>query len=300
MRPRAGHAIRLHAIYVVLDDYELFLASVRSIYDHVDGITVLTNHDMDWRGTARSPSRITAAVLARDIDPDRKIDLIVTSETSEARARARAMDFAAPRAMSRRVQQEHELDRELDPPDYFLIVDCDEIWSGEALERAKRYVLRRRAAVYRTACDRYFKRWNYRITGHEWLITFVRADTRLRYLRTRKASLPRRAISRLPGLPDRARGALRGFHDIPADVATFHHGTYVGPRERIAQKLEAWGHADDVPANWMEEVYDRWTVDSRDFNPVYRGSYDAAVEIPVDELPVEITAQPWPADYLDH
>jgi hypothetical protein len=38
--------------------------------------------------------------------------------------------------------------------------------------------------VYRTACERYFERRNYRVTGLEWLVTIVRADIRLPSLRT--------------------------------------------------------------------------------------------------------------------
>jgi len=295
----AGGDLRLHAIYVVLDDYDLFLASVRSIYDHVDGITVLTNHDLDWRGRHRAPSAVPAAVLARDIDPDRKINLIVTAETNEARARARAMDFAAPREKSRRVLQEHEGDRPLEPPDYFLVIDADEIYEGDVLERMKRYVADGGAQIYRVAGVCYFKRWNFRITGYQWGASFVRADTRLPYLRTRKVSLPRRALAKVPGMPERMRGTLRGFHDIPPEVGVYHHGAYVGPRSRIEAKVSSWGHANEVRLGWLEDVYDPWTVATRDFNPVYRGAFDAAVEVPLDELPAAITAHAWPDDYLD-
>jgi hypothetical protein len=291
--------VRLHAIYAAFEDAQLFAASVRSVYDHVDRITVTTNHDRDWRGAPRAASPITALVLSRELDPERKIDLIVTAETNEARSRNRAMDHAAPRPASWHVRREHARDPEFAPPDWFLVVDEDEVWSGDDLERAKAYVRAGGGPVYRTACERYFKRWNYRVTGLEWLVTFVRADIRLPYLRTRRAALPRRALARVPGMPHRARGALRGFHDIPADVATFHHGSYVGPRERIAAKVQAWGHAGDVTPGWLTDVYDPWTPSARDFNPVYRGSYDAAVEVPVGELPREIAEHPWSAEYLE-
>jgi hypothetical protein len=291
--------LRIHAIYAVLDDAELFSASLRSIYDHVDRITVTTTHDRDWHGVARGPSAITAAVLSRELDPERKIDLIVTSETNEARARNRAMDHAAPRPASRRVRREHELDAELVPPDYFLIIDADEIYEAEHLERLKAYVATERRALYRVACKRYFKRWNYRVAGHEWAVCFVRSDTRLPYLRMRKVALPRRVLAKVPGMPARAIAALRGFVDIPVEVGVFHHGSYVGPRSRIAAKLGAWGHASEVVPNWMEEVYDPWTPEAHDFNPVYRGLFPSATQLAVDELPPEIVDWRWSSDYLD-
>ena len=121
-------------------------------------------------------------------------------------------------------------------PDYFLIIDADEIYEGAALERLKEYASRHRRPFYRVACVRYFKRWNYRIDGLEWLMALVRSDRRLPYLRLRKVNLVRRAAARVPGVPRGMRAMLRGFDDVPSDVATFHHGSYVGPRRRIEEK----------------------------------------------------------------
>jgi|1186.fasta_scaffold04329_2 hypothetical protein len=292
-------SLRLHAIYVALDELALFRASLESVYDHVDRITVITSHDRDWRREQRDPSAITAEILGRDLDPDRKIDLIVTSETNEARARNRAMDYAAPSPASNRVRRQHDRDHALQAPDYFLIVDADEVYEAGDLERMKGYVAAGRRPLYRVACRRYFKRWNYRIDGFEWLMAFVRVDQRLPYLRMRKASFARRALSRIPGLPATARGGLLGYHDIPAAIGVFHHGTYVGPRSRIEAKLESFGHRDEIAEHWLEAVYDSWTVASRDFNPAYPESFARARRVDGAALPIEITRQRWPPEYLD-
>jgi hypothetical protein len=291
--------LRIHAIYAVLDDVELFRASVRSIYDHVDRITVITTHDRDWMANARPANPLVATVLCRDLDPDRKIDLIVTSETNEARARNRAMDYAAPRRKSLAVERQSVVDHDYEPPDYFLIIDADEIYEAADFERLVVHVAEERRPCYRVACVRYFRRWNYRVEGYEWAFAFVRADWRIEHIRGRKASFPRRAAARVPGMPAGLRARLRGFEDIPAEVGVFHHGSYVGPRARIAAKLAAWGHAADVAPNWMEEVYDPWTTASRDFNPVYRDLFPSATEVPIDELPPEIADWSWSPEYLD-
>jgi hypothetical protein len=291
--------LRLHAIYVALDELPLFRASLASIYDHVDRITVVTTHDCDWRGERRDPSAITADILGRDQDPERKVDLIVTSESNEARARNRAMDYAAPRASSLGVRRQHDRDEAYVAPDYFLIVDADEIYTADDLERLKGYVAAGRHPLYRVACRRYFKRWNYQVDGHEWAISFVRADRRLPYLRLHKVGLPRRALARVPRIPAAAKGALLGYHDIPAEIGVFHHGSYVGPRDRIAAKLESFGHRDEVSAHWMDDVYDAWTVKSRNFNPAYPEMFASATEIRRELLPDEIAARDWPPEYLD-
>src|SRR5262249_9241859 len=110
---RSNRALRVQAIYGVLDDVPLFAASVASIYPYVSGITVITSHDRDWMGRDREPSPLVATILSRELDPDRKIELIVANETNEARTRNRAMDFAAPPRASIRVRRQSDYDRDL-------------------------------------------------------------------------------------------------------------------------------------------------------------------------------------------
>jgi hypothetical protein len=289
----------VHAIYAVLDEVPLFRASVASIYPFVSGITVITAHDRDWMGAPRAASSLVATILARDVDPERKIDLIVTSEINEARARNRAMDYAAPRARSVRVVRQHDHDPGFAPPDYFLIVDADEIYEAADLQRLIAYVARDRRRVYRVPCVRYFKRWNYRIAGYEWAFAFVRADWRIRHIRGRRASFGRRALARLPGVPVTLRSALRGFVDIPPEVGVFHHGSYVGPRSRIEAKLGSFGHTHEVDPGWLTRVYDQWSVETTDFNPAFPGLFPSAERITTDALPVEIAGRAWPAEYLE-
>jgi hypothetical protein len=291
--------LRVHAIYAVLDEVPLFRASVASIYPYVSGITVITAHDRDWMGEQRDASSLVATILDREIDPERKIDLIVTSEINEARARNRAMDYAAPRDRSVRVVRQHDHDPGFTPPDYFLIIDADEIYEATDLRRLIEYVAKRRRRVYRVPCVRYFKRWNYRITGYEWAFAFVRADWRIQHIRGRKAPLWRRALARVPGVPLGLQSRLRGFVDIPAEVGVFHHGSYVGPRARIEAKLGSFGHAHEVERDWLTEVWDRWTVETIDFNPAFPGLFPSAERVDTDALPAEITARTWPAEYLE-
>jgi hypothetical protein len=285
-------------VYAVLDDQCLFEASLASIYDHVDRITVITTHDRDWRHVPRSPGSLVERLLERACDPARKIDVLVTTETSEARARNRAMDYAAPRRRSLAVTKEHDDDQRLEPPDYFLIVDADEIYEADALPRIYEFVARERRQLYRVACVRYFKEWNYRVDGYEWAVSLVRADQRLPYLRMRKPALPRRAVARVPALPDWARSRLLGFLDIPPEVGVFHHGSYVGPRERIAAKLGSFGHAADVRPGWLEETWDTFSADVVDFHPVKPWVFPSATHVANEDLPAEIHGAAWPPGYL--
>ena len=136
----AWSSLRIHTIYTVLDDVPLFHASVASIYEHVDRITVITTHDRDWLGRHREPSALVTTILGRDLDPERKIDLIVSSETNKDVARNRAMDYASPRPASLRVRNQNASDAPYDPPDYFLIIDADEIYEAADFQRIVGYI----------------------------------------------------------------------------------------------------------------------------------------------------------------
>ena len=152
--------------------------------------------------------------------------------------------------------------------------------------------------IYRIPAVRYFKRWNYRVTGHEWSVSLVRADVRLPYLRRLCVPRLRRAIARVPGLPRRLRDLALGSTDVPADVAVFHHGSYVGPRFRIEAKLASFGHAHEVAPDWIDRVWQEFSPSMHDFNPAYPSVYAACEEVGPADLPEAITGFPWSAGYL--
>jgi hypothetical protein len=288
----------LHAVYLSLGDAEFLAASIRSVYDHVVGITLVTTYDRDWKGVRRPPDGAMDLVLDGDLDPDGKIELVVMRETSEARARNRAMDLAAPRPASLAVRRQHDRDGDRPSIDYFLIVDPDEIWERGSLEALRAYAARDRAPIYRVGAHRYFRRWVHRIDDCEWSTALVRSDVRLTHLRNRPVARWRRGVARVPGVPARVRASLLGYVDVPSDVAVFHHGSYIGPRARIAAKLASFGHADELRPGWLEHCYDTWTVDSVDFHPVWPRLFPSSRTLAVDELPAEIREADWPAEYL--
>lgn len=291
--------VSLHALYVTLGERDLFEASLASVYDAVERVTVLTTHDRDWRGEPRDGDGLAEAILSRRLDPDRKVELIVTGETNEARARNRAMDFAAPRRSSLRVRAQHDRDGDLRPADYFLIVDADEIWARDSIEALRDWASRDRLPAYHAACVRYFRDWTTRIGGLEWAPVLQRRDVRATQLRRWTPPRWRRGVVKYaPFLPARSRDRLRRIGMVPAEVAVFHHGSYVGPRERVAAKLASFGHAHEVADGWLERVWDLEPDELVDFHPVWPKLFPDARRVAPAELPAEIAAWPWPAGYL--
>ncbi len=73
-----------------------------------------------------------------------------------------------------------------------------------------------------------------------------------------------------------------------------HHLSWVGPDERIARKLETWGHASEVLPGWKERIWDRWDDDKtlRGLHPTHPSAYGFAERI---EAPALLTSIPRPA-----
>ena len=293
----AERPIRIHAIYSVAGDGELFAASIASIYKQVDGITVFTGYDRDWSGSPRSSADVVERLLSRELDPDGRVQIVIDRETNEARSRNRAMDFAAPRGRSRRVTRQSSGDRPSAVPEYFLIIDADEIYEDGAIDRLRDLVRRSPRRIYRVPARRYFKTWNWRVTGYEWSISLVRSDVRLPYLRRLLVPRWRRALARLAPVR-RIREIALGYTDVSPDIATFHHGSYVGPRDRIISKLASFGHAHEVPDWWLKQVWENFSPDFRNFNPAYPSVYAACETIDTAHLPAEISEFPWAQGYL--
>jgi hypothetical protein len=288
--------VRFHAIYTVLGELDLLKASIASVYEFVDGITIATTYDRDWKGAPVAPDGLVGEILARTFDPARKIDLLVSHETSEARNRNRAMDFAVQ--TNRRIVPQHSTD--VPPPDidYFWLIDADEIYSSDDIPRLASFIAKTRKSAYQIASTPYFRTWNHRVPVDHFATVFLRSDVRLAYLRNPHANLVRRVLARAP-VSQATRYRIRGLKRIPAELGRFHHGSYVGPRERIADKLASFGHSDDIASDWLQKVWDSWSPASTNFHPTQPSAFPSSVTVPTDELPRELRDWHWPEGYLD-
>jgi hypothetical protein len=289
--------LRVAAIYLTLGDAAFLGASISSIYAQVDRILVGTTYDRDWAGRPRVPDTAVADVLSGCWDPDNKIELVVLRETNEARARNRLMDLVSGSRASAHVKPQGAYDVPSERVDWFLVIDADEIYDPGAVSRLVTFAEGSGAKMCRAGAVRYFKRWNYRIAGLEWSTVLVRRDARFNDLRNFRVARWRRALALV--WRGRLGGLLRGFVDAPAHVGVFHHGSYVGPRERIVEKLTSFGHAHESNPHWLTEVYDPWTLRSTDFHPVWPPLFPGADFVPTAELPDAVASHDWPPGYLD-
>ena len=131
-------------------------------------------------------------------------------------------------------------------------------------------------------------------------MAFVRADSPSAVHAWTQGEPPRRVAARASrACPASLRARFLGFVDVPPEIGVFHHGSYVGATGPHGGEARSLGHADEVRPNWLEDVWDPWTPEARDFNPVYPDMFPGAAEIDPRFLPQEIVGQPWPPEYLD-
>jgi hypothetical protein len=286
-------------VYYVLNDREFFGASLRSVYDFVSGVTVVTRYDRDRYGDRRTPDGLVDLVLSRQFDPDRKVNLIVTSEGSEPRARNRAMAFAEASSPVVSIPREPP---GVPAPDLFWHIDADEVYDEAEIDRLLDWVGEHRAQAYLMELRTYFRSWNWRVTERGTFVAMTRPGFRFGFIRNWYPTVWSRGWAKL------ARDgwiseqlALRPLRArlVPPSVAVCHHGSYVGSRSEIAQKLESSAHRHQFGDGWLEKVWDAWTPESRDFHPHEPGRFPAAEHVETTALPKAIREHSWPDGWIE-
>ncbi len=293
---------RYHAIYLVLNEETLFAASLASIYDHVSGVTVITSYDHDRYDHPIRPDGTVARLLSRELDPDRKVNVIICAEGSEVALRNRAMSFVKPPGRAGRRSPDDPSRWRIASPDWFWIVDADEIWTADDISALKRYIGEHPASVYEVTADNYWRSWNWRIEQRGSYVSVVAPGTWFEQLRHPGLSFWQRLVRKadhLGLLPEAIADRFRGVRHVPRAVAVFHHGSYLGTRERIEAKFAGSGHRDQHLDRWLDDVWDAWTPAATDLHPFDPSAFPVARHIPTDQLPDEITGHPWPGDWLE-
>ena len=259
-------------------------ACLRAIYPVVDSVCCATRHDRNFSGGEVAPDQ-TLDVLLRIPDPDDKIKLVlqrdlshVPGNNSEAKLRNAAMA--------------------LDPhADYYLIVDTDEIWSGDVLRKCWEEVQRTHRAAYRISSYTYFRKWNYRVVepgdGYRPLVFlrkgfFFKQDRQIEW----HGSARWKEYFRTGRKP-------RTVY-FPPELR-LHHGSCVGGDERVLTKIKNYGHKDGIDPDWFDRVWKNFHPSMRNLHHFREGAhlYERVVTFPTPELPVEISRCSWPEGWID-
>jgi hypothetical protein len=289
----------VHAVYNVLNPEPFFAASLSSVYEFVSGVTVVTRYDRDNYGAAVAPGGLVDLVLSRRLDPERKVNLIVTSEGKEPRSRNRAMAFAGP---SPRVKSLPGAPASIATPDLFWHVDADEVYDPADVVRLLAWVERHRAPAYRLELRTYFRTWNWQVEEKGSFVALTRPRFRFGHIRDRYPSAWVRGWAKLAlmGVVSEPQALRRtGQLLVPPSVAVCHHGSYVGPRDRIEAKLARSVHKSERVDGWLERVWDAWTPEMRDLHPTRPDRFPVATHVPTADLPPAIRDHRWPPGWIE-
>jgi len=280
--------MRIHAICLALNEELYIETQLRTLYPFCSGISILSQYDRDWYGRPVRPDR-TADKLLNFPDPEGKIHFVLRRWRDEAAARNHEMLSLLARP-ARRVQSHGSPPGEIrafhTPPDYFLIVDADEIYDVATLPAILAYLEQRRPRGMRVLGYNYARTWNQRVPPEVERFChfgFLRPGVLFSYLRVVSWNESRLAKAlRWLRLPD-VSARLFGFIECPPEVGVFHHGWCLGDDERLRLKRMRSSHRSDT------------------WDPAYAAGVDALRTdfVPTSELPRNIREAIWPDGYFD-
>jgi hypothetical protein len=281
-------SLRIHAICLALNE-EIFIGeTLKSLYPFCSGISVISQYDRDWYGRQIYPDQ-TANIVLNYPDLEGKIHFIVRRNIDEAATRNQEMlalrNHCARNIIPHSSSTKEEVLRYHDAPNYFLIVDADEIYDIDTIGNIIDYLESKKPRGMRVIGYNYLRTWNRRVPQEVVPFQhfgFIRSG--ILFDMNRIVSLNEQRLIRLCTklkLPNFA-SKLYGFIDCPEEVGVFHHACWIGDNERLRKKATVSSHAQTWNTSFAE-----W-VDSLE-----------AVFIPKDELPRNIQEGSWQSNFFE-
>lgn len=279
--------LRIHAIVLALNEEPFIENQLRTLYPFCSGISVLTQYDRDWYGKLVVPDR-TLELAANFPDPEGKIHLVLRRWRDQAAAlncEIAALSSEPDRGIMSHGTARDDIRRFHATPDYFWIVDSDEVYDPATVPAMLEYLSQRRPRGMRVHGYNYLKTWNRRVPMEAVRFCqfgFVRPKMQFSSIRTVSFNESRfQKLLKLLCLPD-VSARMWGFIECPKDVAVFHHGSWLGDKVRLrakaAKSAHTWINKDDYADSLKE----------------YRTEFIATAA-----LPSSIRSAPWPVGYLE-
>jgi hypothetical protein len=282
--------LRVHAIMIALNEEDFINEALAPLYPVCSGISVITQYDRDYYKTPVAPDTTVPRVLSFP-DPEGKLSLVVRRYIDETVSRNHEMAtwLTRPyRGVLPHAWPVADIEREYQPPDYFLIVDADEIFDVDTFPRMVEYLAQKRPRGMRVSAYEYGKTWNRRVPAATYLhhqFGFVRAG--VFFESRREVTFNEHRLKKALGwfhLPKSIASRAWGFIDCPRDVGMFHHGAYIRRnRARLLEKISKHSH--------RTEFFNESWVDRLMTQP-----YD---HVPTEQLPRNIQVGTWPAEFFE-
>jgi hypothetical protein len=278
--------LKLHAIILALNEESFIKANLDTIYPFCSKISVITQYDRDWYAKPVVPD-LTANIVLNYPDPEGKINLVVRRMPDEAAARNMEMLAFNKNAYKHTLshgRSKYDIAAFHNQPDYYWIVDADEIYDIDTLPAILNYLSNKGPKGMRITGYNYLRTWNRRVPKNVIDFThfgFIQPGILFEQRRMVSWNESRlRKLFNVLHLPDWS-SKLYGFITCPEQVGVFHHACWLGNDERIAQKFGKSSHQE-----------------SKDWKP---NSVDVieSVFVPTKDLPLNIQQAHWPIHFFN-
>lgn len=241
--------LQIHAIILALNEEIFIKAQLNTIYSFCSGISVITQYDRDWYGKPVVPDD-TVNIALNYPDPAGKIHLLIRRLPDEAAARNMEMISFTSKSFEKIMshgRSREDISSFHKAPDYFWIIDADEIYDESTIPAILKYLKERRPRGMRVTGYNYLRNWNRRVPRSEVDFThfgFIKPG--LLFTQRRVISWNEFRVAKLfktLGMPDFS-ARLFGFIDCPESIGVFHHGCWLGDDGRIEQKFQKSSHQE--------------------------------------------------------
>lgn len=281
--------MRIHAICIALNEEDFIVEFLKSMYSFCSGISIITQYDRDYYSNKVVPDNTVRYALEFP-DPDAKIHVITRRYNDETASRNHEMMSIMANASKgikpHAVPLDH-LNHFFEPPDYFLIVDADEIYDIETFPAIVEYLKAKKPKAMRVSAYEYGFNWNLRVPPEVWIhhqFGFVRAGVMFEQRRviTWNEYRLKKILSFLKISPKLTNGLL-GYIDCPREVGMFHHGAYVRRnKQKLIDKMKKHSHPENHDPKYLENILSQ--------------KYQF---VSAEELPINIREGKWPREFWD-
>lgn len=280
-------SLKIHAIVIALNEEDFIAEAIKPLYPYCSGISVITQYDRDYYNNKVVPDKTIEKFLSFP-DPDCKLHLVMRKYNDETASRNHEMLSLLTNPVHKVIPHGNSIEiikQFHEAPDYFLIVDADEIYDIETLGKIIDYLSFKKPRGMRVSAFQYLNKWNHRIpleVVHHHHFGFVKAGLMFeqrRVLNWNESRLSK--LLKIVHLPDFS-ARLFGFEECPQNVGMFHHGSYLGSETRLVEKFSKHSH---------QEVNNNQYISKIKLLPF---EY-----IDTKFLPLNIRNGNWPANFID-
>lgn len=154
--------------------------------------------------------------------------------------------------------------------DYIFIIDADEFYLREDIQKAMNFIEKNPDRAYTTTTEvNFWKDEKWEVTPKAIKIRLVCVPAGTEFTRNRNTKYQQKE-----------------YLALPSDIILYHF-CYTGSDEHILSKLSHFSHAAEMKTDWFENVWKKWTPDMENIHPAISNPWAFKSAIPV-ECPEEI------------